>query len=132
MEFWKQLLDLALDGALIFAAAIVPILIAQGIRYAESKLKVDFSEKQEAKVHDLIDRAIHYADESARKHLKADADTKPDKMSKALAFITAEGKRMGLGSVLEEQADHLADMIESKIGQKRLDSGDKLDKTPKA
>ena len=122
-------LDAIIQLAVVFILALTPILVRWGTKYLEKKLHINFAAEQEAKITALIDKGIHYAAESAQKHLKTDKEP-VDKLGKAIAFITAEAERMGIQSVVETQAEHLADMIESRLGVKRHDPEDQMDATP--
>jgi len=135
MDIAKQLLDVLLDGVMVLAVAIVPILVRAAIAWAEKKTALDFSDKQEERVEKLVNDAIHYAEESAHKRLnagEAEMGEPGKKLEKALAFASKEAERLGLLSLVEGGAEHLADMIESKLGAKRHDHKDAVDNVPMA
>lgn len=133
MDITKQILDVLLDGVMVFAVAIVPVLVRAAIAYAEKKLSVDFSDKQERRIEKLVDDAIHYAEESAHKRLnagEAEMGQAGKKLEKAIAFASKEAERLGVLSLVEGGAEHLADMIEARLGAKRHDVDDNLDSVP--
>ena len=127
------LLDAGIQLATMFVLAISPVLVKAFIAWLERKTALDFAAAQEDRVEQLLEQAIHYADESARKRLNV-GEKEPGepgyKMTKALAFAAKEAERMGIKSLVEQGAEHLADKLEARLGVKRHDPNDKIDKVP--
>lgn len=135
MTATQVILDNLLDLAMVFLAAVVPILARQAIAWLERRTGLDVSEAQERKAQEMLDRALHYAEESAHKRLRrgeVEMSTGAAKMAKAVAFARGEAERLGLDRVLAASAEHLEDMLEARLGQKRHDPDDAMDATPTA
>jgi len=133
MTILQVVLDNLLDVAMVFATTMAPVIATKGIRWLEARTGLQASEAQEAKVRDMLDRALHYAEESAHKRLRKGEAEMGDgvrKMAKALDFARAEASRLGLGSVITASAGHLEDMLEARLGAKRHDPDDPMDATP--
>ncbi len=74
-------------------AAIGTALAAMAVQFLRVMLKrynIDLEERQAAKVEHVVKRGVAYAEEQARKHLKAQALSSDGKMSAATEYITAQ------------------------------------------
>lgn len=124
METLSPLLDAGVQMLAMAVLAITPVLVRAFLVWLERKTALEFSTAQEGRVDQLLTDAIHYAEESARKRLKANEPEPGEpgyKMRKALDFASKEAERLGLRSLLEQGAEHLSDKLEARLGLDRED-----------
>jgi Spy/CpxP family protein refolding chaperone len=115
----------ALDILLPVMAALAGWLAMRCVRWLEQKLKIDISDKQEQKLNALIYEGVAYANEQARKKLKASEEKLkgPEKLELALNFAADMVEHYQLPAVSKEK---LTKMVESKLNAYRPSSAKEL------
>lgn len=117
----------------VIVAVVTPVLVSLAHRLIglfERKLDVDVSEKRERKILELVDEGIHYAEEQARKAMKGEETDvektfgSAEKMETAVEYVEKRAGELGVDELVEKSGDRLASIIEARLFQKRLESGD--------
>lgn len=130
MDFWMTLIEQALLPVVV--AVLTPVLLAlarRGIRELERRTDIQLSERREKQILNVVDDAIHFAEEQARKALKGketDFEKITDsemKMKAAIKYVRKRADEMGLDELVEKSSDELAELIESRLFRKRLENG---------
>lgn len=125
METLTPLLDAGVQLLAMVVLAVTPVLVRAFLAWLERRTALEFSAEQERRTEQLVIDAVHYAEESARKRLKA-GEREPGepgyKMAKALAFASKEAERLGLRSLTDQGLEHLSDKLEARLGLDRDES----------
>ena len=124
LESLSPLLDAGVQLLAMVVLALPPVLVRACLAWLERRTAREVSAEQETRAAQLVEDAVHYAEESARKRLKAGEAVAGEpgfKMQKALAFASKEAERLGLRSLTEQGLEHLSDKIEARLGFIRAD-----------
>lgn len=122
-EFWRIILDALIPLIGMVLGPILLMLLKRGLDAFEKKTNLEINQDQRAMLEDLIDKAIDYAEEKARKALKAEeAMEGNEKLTDAIAFIESAAKTLGL----DIKDLDLAAMIEAKLFKKRKEAAPAL------
>ena len=115
-DFWKIILDALIPLIGMVLGPILLMLIKRGLDAFEKKTNLEVSESQRKLLEELVDKAIAYAEEQARKALKAEEAMEGNaKLDAAIDFVKSAAKALGL-----DLADiDVAAMIEAKLNTKR-------------
>jgi hypothetical protein len=119
MDYFKVIVENVLPIIVTILAPILVVLAKRLIVYLERKWDFTISDINEAKLIELIEGAIDFAEEKALQAAKTDPEKLPDgakKLEMALEFAASQVERMGWD---EWASEELAKLIESKLYGKR-------------
>lgn len=115
-DFWRILLDALIPLIGMVLGPLLLMLLKRGLDAFEKKTNLEISQDQRKMLEELIDKAINFAEEKARKAVKAEeAMEGNEKLDAALDFVKSAAKALGL----DLKDIDLAAMIEARLFQKR-------------
>jgi uncharacterized protein YfeS len=120
MDTVLTLLDKALIPLIVtLALPLLLLLVKRGVDLFEKKTNIEVSAGNRALIDSLVEKAVLYVDEQARKAVKNGQDPAdgPSKLAQAIDFIKAGAAVAGIDITGED----LAKLIEAKLSGTRKD-----------
>jgi len=123
---WLILLDKAIIPLLVlFLAPVFSALANRAISAIQEKTKIELSKQQVETLDQMLQEAIHFAEEQAHKAIQDKTGMNGStKMEKAIHYLHTKGRLLQLEDIGAAKADELAELIEAKLFMKRLDSNE--------
>lgn len=123
---WLIVLDKAVIPLLVlFLTPVLSALANRAIAAIQEKTKIELSKQQVETLDQMLHEAIHFAEEQAYKAIRDKTEMNGStKMEKAIHYLHTKGKLLQLEDIGEAKADDLAELIEAKLFQKRLDTNE--------
>lgn len=138
MPEWLLLVlkELVIPLVALVLTPIVVGLVNRAIQAFERRTDLEFTKAQEQQFEKIAREAVHFAEEQSSKAASGEKSdfgkmSGKEKMEAALSYAEKRLKSTGLNKKLDQGADHLAEIIESKLFEERLKHGDKESPAPK-
>lgn len=105
---------------------LAPILARLAMRALEKFQEwsdIRITEKQERRIRDLVEDAIHYAEEQSRKAIRGEgtALSGPEKLETAIDHFSRRARKEGLDDIVRESSDEIGERIEAALSRKRIE-----------
>lgn len=109
------LADIVFPAIAAVLTVVLPYLAHRMIRLAEQKWGISLTEKQEAQLDAILERAVLYAESKATASVKSGAAPTPgqQKALDALAFVVREAEAVGVRGAGQER---LRALLQAKFG----------------
>lgn len=118
--------DAVIPLVMLVLTPIVTGLATRALDELQRRTDIKLTDQQERQVEKLVEDAIHYAEEKARKVAKGEGRLMPgkDKMKTAVEHFSRRAQKAGLDDVVRESSEEIAERIEAKLFKRRLEAGD--------